>query len=96
MTDQSADSKKEALIAQVKSLRETFDKAHAEALKAQEAFGALKHEISQMQTIADQNVVQFKTQADEQIKSILMEIEHTKREASKQIDQLRTQISDLI
>lgn len=95
MTDTNLDERKQALIEQVKSLREVFDKAHEQALKAQEAFEVLKTEINGMQNDADEKIVAIKSESEAQIKEILVQIENTKREAASQINELRAQIAGL-
>lgn len=87
--------KKQALVTQVKSLREIFDKAHSQAIKAQEAFELVKHEIHQIQFGADEEVIAVKAEADLKIDQILQEIEVCKREAEAEIARLRHTISEI-
>lgn len=95
MTDTNLDERKQALIQQINSLREVFDKAHDQALKAQEAFEVLKAEMNQMKIQADDQIVAIKAESEAQIKDILVQIENTKREAANQINTLRAQIAEL-
>lgn len=95
MTEPNLTEKKKALIEQIQSLREVFDKAHEQAFRAQDAFEVLKNEINQLKNGADEQVINIKTESEEKIKDILVQIENTKREAASQIENLRSQISGL-
>ncbi len=84
---------KKALLDQIKSMREMFDKAHETSQKAQDNFDAVKQEMYHIEFSSDEEVVKIKAAADVEIYQIQQDLESYKREIETQVHQLRDQIS---
>ena len=86
---------KQALLDQIRALRQIFDKAHAESLKAQAALDTIKKEIHHIQASSEEEVVSIKAEAERQIYDLLKDIESYKREAQTQIAKLKNAIQKI-
>lgn len=83
---------KQALIDQIKSMRVLFDQAHEVTQKAQTALTQVKHDMHQIELLADEEIVKLKTDGEMTVYQIQQDLENFKRDAKTQIDQLRDQI----